>query len=105
MEKALRRPPQLSKAQKHELAALIEAGPVQAGFASACWRSPMIQPLIYERFSVYDNVFSIAQLLKHLGFSYQKAACVSDHLNEAKRQEWCTTTWPQILTLAKAQHA
>ena len=78
---------------------------MKAGFTSACWRSPIIQQLIYERFGVFYNVFYLAQLLKHLGFSYQKAAFVSDHLNEAKRQEWCTTTWPQILTLAKAQHA
>jgi hypothetical protein len=44
---------------------LIEAGPGQAGFRGACWRSPMIQPLIYARFGVYDNVFDMAQLLKH----------------------------------------
>ena len=56
----------------------------------------MIQQLIYERFGVYSNVFYIAQLLKNLGFSYQKAAFVSDHLNEGKRSEWRTTTWPQI---------
>ena len=65
----------------------------------------MIQHLIHERFGVYYSVFYIAQLLKNLGFSYQKAAFVSDHLNEAKRREWCTTTWPQILTLAKAPDA
>ena len=61
----------------------------------------MIQQLIYDRFGVYYNVFYIAQLLKNLGFSYQKAAFVSDHLNEQKRQEWRTTTWPQILRLTK----
>jgi transposase len=65
----------------------------------------MIQQLIYDRFGVFYNVFYIAQLLKNLGFSYQKAAFVSDHLNEAKRQEGRTTTWPQILRLAQARHA
>ena len=99
------RPSKLTKTQKHELAQLIDEGPGKAGFTSACWRSPMIQQLIYERFGVFYNVFSIAQLLKHLGFSYQKAAFVSDHLNEEKRQVWCTTTWPQIVTAAKAQAA
>ena len=34
-----------------------------------------------------------------------KAACVSDHLHEEKRQAWCTTTWPPIVTPAKAQAA
>ena len=56
-------------------------------------------------FGVYYNVFYIAQLLKNLGFSYQKAAFVSDHLNESKRSEWRTTTWPQILRMAQAQNA
>ena len=65
----------------------------------------MIQQLIYDRFGVFYNVFSIAQLLKHLGFSFQKAALVSEHLDEAQRQAWRTTTWPHILRLAKARHA
>jgi transposase len=99
------RPPKLTKAQQHELAKMIDAGPVQAGFTSACWRSPMIQQLIYERFGVFYDVFYIAQLLQNLGFSYQKAAFVSAHLNEDKRHAWCTTTWPQLLQLAKAQTA
>jgi transposase len=99
------RPPKLTPRQKDELAQLIEAGPVKAGFTAACWRSPMIQRLIYERFGVYYNVFYIAQLLQNLGFSYQKAAFVSDHLDEQKRREWGLKTWPQILRLAKAQGA
>jgi transposase len=99
------RPPKLTPTQKAALATLIEEGPVQAGFRGACWRSPMIQQLIYARFGVYYNVFYIAQLLKNLGFSYQKAAFVSDHLDESKRQEWRTKTWPQILRRAPAQKA
>jgi len=99
------RPPKLTKTQKQALAERLDAGPVQAGFASACWRSALIQPLIHERFGVYYNVFSIAQVLKNLGLSYQKAAFVSDHLNAEKRHEWCNTTWPQILTVAKAKSA
>ena len=103
-QKPTGRRPKLTPTQKAALAVLIDEGPVKAGFSGACWRSPMIQQLIFERFGVYYNVFYIAQLLKNLGFSYQKAAFVSDHLNEAKRQEWRTTTWPHILRLAKARH-
>jgi len=99
------RPPKLSPPQKAALMTLMDAGPVKAGFSGACWRSPMIQQLICERFGVYYNVFYIAQLLKNLGFSYQKAAFVSDHLDERKRHEWRTTTWPQILRLAQAHKA
>lgn len=99
------RPPKLTPTQKATLATWIEEGPVKAGFSGACWRSPMVQQMIFERFGVYYNVFYIAQLLKNLGFSYQKAAFVSDHLNEKKRQEWRTTTWPQILRRAKERKA
>ena len=99
------RPPKLTPIQKTALATVIEEGPVKAGFSGACWRSPMIQPLISARCGVSDNVFYIAQLLKNLGFSSQQAALVSDHLNEQKRQEWRTTTWPQILRRAQERQA
>jgi transposase len=99
------RPPKLTRSQKAELAALIDEGPLQAGFTSACWRSPRIQQLIYDRFGVFYNVFYIAQLLKNLGFSYQKAAFVSDHLDEGQRHTWRTTTWPQLLRRAKERKA
>ena len=99
------RPPKLTPTQKATLATWIEEGPVKAGFSGACWRSPMIQQLICERFGGYYNVFYIAQLLKNLGFSFQKAAFVSDHLDENTRQAWRTTTWPQILRLAKERQA
>ena len=99
------RPPKVTPTPKAALVTLIEEGPVQAGFSGACWRSPMIQPLIYDRFGVLYNVFYIAQLLKNLGLSYQKAACVSDHLDEDKRTAWCTTTWPALVRLAKKRQA
>src|SRR5262245_60459307 len=102
-QKPTGRPPTLTPTQKAALATLIDEGPVKAGFSGACWRSPMIQQLIYDRFGVFYNVFYIAQLLKTLGFSFQKAAFVSAHLDEAKRQAWRTTTWPQILRCAKAR--
>ena len=99
------RPPKLTPTQKATLVTWIEEGPVKAGFSGACWRSPMIQQLIYDRFGVLYNVFYIAQLLKNLGFSYQKAAFVSDHLDADKRRAWCTTTWPHLVRLAKERKA
>lgn len=104
-QKSTGRPPTLTPTQKAELATLIDEGPVKAGCSGACWRSPMIQQMIYDRFGVCYNVFYIAQLLKNLGFSFQKAAFVSDHLDEDKRKAWRTTTWPQILRLAHARKA
>lgn len=99
------RKPKLTVTQKEELACLIDQGPVASGFSGACWRSPMIQQLIFDRFDVFYNVFYIAQLLKNLGFSWQKAAFVSDHLNEAKRRDWRGDAWPKALRMARQQSA
>ena len=98
-------PPKHTPTQKAALATLIDAGPSQAGCSGACGRSPMIQQLIDARFGVFYNGFSIAQLLKNLGFSFPKAACISDHLDEAKRQAWRTATWQPILRRAKTRKA
>jgi len=70
-----------------------------------CWRSPMIQHLIHERFGVFYAVHYISQLLKNMGFSYQKARFVSDHLNPEAREEWMQQTWPEILSIAKQKQA
>ena len=99
------RPSKLTKTQKKKLDELITAGPQNAGFPGACWRSPMIQTLIYQRFGVYYSVHYIAQLLKNMGFSYQKAKFVSDHKDPEKRNLWVEETWPQILKLAKDKNA
>jgi transposase len=99
------RPPTLTPTHKAARATLRDEGPVNAGVSGACWRSPMIQQMIFERFGVSYNVFYIAQLLKNFGFSSQKAAFVADHLDARKRHEWRTTTWPQLLRVAKGQHA
>jgi transposase len=79
------RPPKLTPTQKATLARRIDEGPVQAGFSGACWRSPMIQQVIYDRVGVYYNVCYIPQLLKHFGLSSQKAAFVSAPRDAGKR--------------------
>lgn len=99
------RRPKLTKSQRRELAKLIEAGPEKAGYVGNCWHSPMIQQLILDKFGVAYSVHYISQLLKHMGFSYQKAKFVSDHLNEDKRDQWLAETWPAILALAKEKNA
>jgi transposase len=92
----------LSKTQKSGLRALLKAGPLAAGFASACWNAAMIQELIQREFGVLYNVHYVSELLGNLGFSFQKARFVSDHLDEAKRQVWLKDTWPTFLAQAQA---
>ena len=99
------RPPKLTKSQRRELARIITKGPEAVGFSGACWRSPMIQSLIENTFGVLYSANYIAQLLKNMGFTYQKAKFVSDHKDPEKRKEWIEKTWPEIVKLAAQKHA
>jgi transposase len=99
------RPSKLTKTQRRALAEWIEAGPQAAGYTSACWSTPMMQDLLHRRFGVSYHPHYLATVLHNLGFSYQKARFVSDHLNEAKRLTWCQTQWPRILRQARRRKA
>ena len=99
------RPPKLTKTQRKELAELITAGPEAAGYTSACWSTPVICDLILTRFGVEYHPHYVCELLDALGFSFQKARFVSDHLDEAARQHWLTETWPEIRRVAQAKQA
>ena len=43
----------------------------------------------------------LCTLLHNLGFSFQKARFVSDHLDAAKRLAWLQDQWPAIVRAAK----
>jgi transposase len=104
-KKSTGRPSKLTKTQRKQLDRMISQGPQKSGFPGACWRSPMIQWLIYEKFGVEYSVFYIPQLLKSMGFSYQKAKFVADHKDPEKRQLWLEQKWPEILKLAEKKNA
>jgi len=99
------RPAKLTKTQRRELAELVEAGPEAAGYDCGCWSTPLIQDLIARHFKVTYSPYYVAELLKNLGFSWQKARFVSDHLTDvAPAQEtWMKKTWPEIKQLAEAK--
>jgi transposase len=104
-QKSSGRPPRLTKTQRRRLAELIEAGPQEAGFLTACWTSLLIQQLILREFGVLYNRHYVCELLHNLGFSFQKARFVSDHLDEEARRKWWEETWPQALRLAREKKA
>jgi len=99
------RPSKLTKTQKKELCKIIDDGPQKAGFSSACWRSPMIQEVIKDRFNVKYSVYYISELLKNLGYSFQKAKFESAHLDPVAREKWEKETWPKILKEAEVKNA
>lgn len=88
------RPAKLTPTQRQRLAALIDAGPAAAGFATGCWHALLIQQVIQREFGVSYNVHYLADLLHTLGFSFQKARFVSDHLDAVARATWLAYTFP-----------
>jgi transposase len=94
------RRPKLTPRQKKRLVELIEAGPLVVGFETACWNSVIIRVLIWREFGVLYNCQYVSTLLHNLGFSFQKARFVSDHLDEARRHAWLQEVWPTILRTA-----
>jgi transposase len=99
------RPSKLTPTQRQQLAEWIKARPQDCGYTSGCGNTPMSQDRSERRFGVTYHPHSIATLLHHMGLSYQKARCVSAHLNEAKRLEWRQTRWPKMLRQAKQRQA
>jgi transposase len=99
------RPAKLTGAEKARLRELLLAGPEAAGYTTGGWHSPLIAALIEREFGVRYSIGYLPALLHSIGFSYQKARFVSDHLNEEVRQQWLTETWPQIVATATAQGA
>jgi transposase len=96
------RPRKLTKTQRERLAAIIEAGPEAAGFPTGCWHAVLIQQVIQREFGVTYNVQYLATLLGSLGFSFQKARFVSDHLDEVARAAWLAYTFPAWRAQAEA---
>src|SRR6266849_4989329 len=94
------RRPQLTPRQKKRLVELLEAGSQAVGCETACWTSVLIRVLIWREFGVLYNCQYVCTLLHNLGFSFQKARFVSDHLDAAKRLAWLEEKWPAILRAA-----
>ncbi|NTV62944.1 MAG: IS630 family transposase [Oscillochloris sp.] len=99
------RPPKLTPGQRERLKQIVSDGPEKAGYATGCWNAALVQDLIQRRFGKTFHVNYISTLLKNLGFSYQKARFVSDHLDEVSRKRWRTRQWPAILRSARRANA
>ena len=81
----------------------VQAGPEAAGYACGCWTTTLIQEWIFQHFSVTYSRFYVAELLRNLGLSYQKARFVSDHLDADARKAWVETIWPTLLAQARRE--
>ena len=95
----------LNEEQRQRLYELIETGPLASGFPCGVWTSSMIVVMIEREFGVTYHPRSVCRLLHHIGITYQKAAFVSDKLDDEehqrKRKTWEKETWPSILKRAR----
>jgi transposase len=99
------RPPRLTKTEKRQLQQIITRGPLAYGFTRGCWSSLLVQQVILAEFGVLYNRNYVCELLKNLGFSYQKAKFVSAHIDPEARKQWLEETWPEIQAQAQEKNA
>lgn len=99
------RPSKLTKAQRQEVEATIDAGPEAAGYPTGVWSAVLIADWIERRFNLIYHPHHLTNLLRQWGYSFQKARFVSDHLDAEARERWLNQTWPQILAQAQASGA
>jgi transposase len=95
------RRPKFTPKQRQRLVELLEAGPLVVGCETACWDAVLIRVLIWREFGVLYNRQYVCTLLHNVGFSFQKARFVSDHLDTVTRLVWLEQKWPTILRAAK----
>lgn len=98
-------PATLTAFQRQRLCNLLAAGTEAAGYAPGCWKTALVHDLMWREVQRQYNPHYLATLLRTLGFSYQKARFVSDHLDEQQRQHWVTTTWPALVQEARRRGA
>ena len=90
------RAPKLDEAQKQQLAALVEAGPLAAGYQTGVWTGPMIGDLIENRFAVHYHRHNIPRLLHELGFSIQRPRKRLARADARAQDTWLRETFPAI---------
>jgi len=96
------RPAKLTPNQRQRLSQWLQAGPQATGYPTGCWSALLVQDLIQREFGVLYNAHYLCHLLNSLGFSYQKARFISDHLDEVKRFLWLTQVFPDLKRQAQA---
>lgn len=95
-EKAPGPTPKLDAAQREELGALVDTGPLAAGYQSGVWTGPMIGDLIEQRFGVRYHKHNVPRLLHDLGFSIQRPRKRLARADAEKQTIWIRKTFPAI---------
>ena len=89
-------PPKLTNAQLLELAAVITAGPVAAGYTSGVWTGPMIGDFIKKKFGVTYHFEYIPRLLARMRFSIQRPRKRLARADAEAQRVWAEELLPEI---------
>ena len=89
-------PPKLEAERLRELAVIIEAGPVAAGYTSGVWTGPMVGDLIEKRFGVTYHHEYIPRLLARMRFSIQRPRKRLARADAEAQLEWVEKRLPKI---------
>ena len=89
-------PSKLTDEQRGELTALVEAGPLAAGYASGVWTGPMVGDLIEQRFGVRYHKHNVPRLLHELDFSLQRPRKRLARADAAAQAIWVRKKFPAI---------
>jgi len=90
------RPSRLTPAQKRQLAEIVRAGPLAAGFRTNLWTCGRVAQVIQQRFGVQYHPDHVGRMLHALGFTQQKPQRRASQRNEAAIQAWRTDDWPRL---------
>ena len=90
------RPRRLSQRQLKELAKVLKAGSLAAGYATEMWTLPRIGALIQERFGVKLAQSSVWRTLQKMEWSPQRPARQARQRDEAAIRTWKNKRWVEL---------
>jgi transposase len=90
------RRPALSPEQKQALVAILQRGPLAAGFTTDLWTLDRVAQVIKEHFAIAYHPGHVWRILRDLGWSPQKPDRRARERDEAAITEWRDETWPRI---------
>jgi transposase len=90
------RPPRLTPEQKQELAQIVRAGPLAAGFRTNLWTCRRVAQVIRQRFGVEYHRDHVGRVLHALGFTQQKPQRRATQRDEAAIEHWRKREWERI---------
>jgi transposase len=88
--------PKLTDQQRVELVAIVEEGPLAAGYQSGVWTGPMIGDVIEQRFGVRYHNHHVPRLLHQLGFSVQRPRKRLARADSEAQAQWLRVRLPAI---------